>query len=136
MTDADMTRPEPDNHPKDPQHTPAVEPTQAGEAVRQATESKATTMLPRSIRQAARWPTPTWIEESPSIRTRLDQIEPYLASNSCLAASLWKASSQGPARTWRLAMPARKPGPSGKTGRTRRDRRPALIKALTIADSA
>jgi hypothetical protein len=32
MTDADMTRPEPDNFPKDPEHRPAVEPAQAGEA--------------------------------------------------------------------------------------------------------
>jgi hypothetical protein len=30
MTDADMTRPAADDHPKDPDHTPAVEPTSAG----------------------------------------------------------------------------------------------------------
>jgi hypothetical protein len=32
MTDADMTRPPADDHPKDPDHTTAVEPTPPGDA--------------------------------------------------------------------------------------------------------
>jgi hypothetical protein len=32
MTDADMTRPAADDHPKDPDHAPAVEPTPPGDA--------------------------------------------------------------------------------------------------------
>ena len=33
MTDADLSRPPADDHPKDPEHTPAVEPTPPGDPV-------------------------------------------------------------------------------------------------------
>jgi hypothetical protein len=40
MTDADMTRPSADNHPKDAEHGPAVEGAQPGEAVEPSEETQ------------------------------------------------------------------------------------------------